>query len=170
VSGQNDATVTTVLADDIPRETSREWIHARSRFIQQDGLAVTAEGDGNGELAFHSTAQVLGERVALLVQGDVFDTLADLFFGFCGAHLGVHSLDAGEEADVFLDCEHGEEAIMLQADSNFLADGGHFGADVFAADGGVSFGRGEHACEHADRGGLSSAIVSEQGSDLITVQ
>mmetsp|Transcript_23468 Transcript_23468/g.65508 ORF Transcript_23468/g.65508 Transcript_23468/m.65508 type:complete len:907 (-) Transcript_23468:80-2800(-) len=170
MGGEDDATVATVLTDNVPSESSREGVHAGGWFVKEHGLAVAAECNGNGELALHATAEILGERVALLVQGDVFDALVDLLFGFLGGHFVVHSLDPGEELDVFPDGEHGEEAVVLQADADLLSNGGHVGTDVPAADGCVSLRRSDHTGQHADRGGLSCAVVSEQGGDLVSVQ
>ena len=97
------------LLDDLPCFSTRRWVHARSRLVQQHNLRVAEQRNSELELAFLTARNLLCKRRLLGCQIELFKCLIDHFI-----HI-LHILELAVEKKVLSHRHPGEQNVILRA-------------------------------------------------------
>ena len=120
MSSQNDSRLLVALRDlldDLPHEASSFGVHTCGRLIQKDDRRVTNEGHGDRKLSLVTTAQGASKLVSMVLQVQIADGLLEDAWDLVGSD----TLDKSIELDGLLDCESGEDRIVLRAVADQLS-------------------------------------------------
>lgn len=110
--GQDDDLVLLQLFDDVPSLSSRRWIHARGRLIEEHELLIANESDGELELTLLATREVRSECICLGAQIEKVKHLFNQLFLFFDA------FKRAEKVEVLFDCHLHAESVLLWANRN----------------------------------------------------
>src|SRR6267378_5680700 len=143
--------------DDVVNFAAHLRIETRSRFIEKNNSRIVDEGHGEGQALFLSAGELIVKSIAFILEAEPLEK----FLGLAAAFI-----EAGEKAQSFHNANLVGEGSGLQRGANFMFESCRFALRIETANGDAASIQVAEAFQNLDRGGLSSAVGSEQAEDF----
>src|SRR5579871_5768883 len=150
------------LVDQIPKCPASNGIDARSRLVEEKHGRLVQDRAPERETLLPAAREKSGEAGSAFFDPGHFQHI-----GFALGAAGLrNAVDAAEEIDVLFHSEVVVEREFLRHVPDVMLDGFRLGHDVESADRGGAGGWQKQSAEHADGGGFSGAVRSEEAEDF----
>src|SRR6266850_23529 len=163
VRGENDGLASVAaFADELDDRARSHDIETTGGFVEDHDGWIMNEGAGNGGFLLHAGGELVAAAIAKAVHVEAVEDAVDAFFQ--GDF--VEAIEPAKVLDHFLRGEAGVEGRSSGEEADVGADLFRLLDDIVTADDGGAVGRLEDGGEQAKRGGLASAVGTEEAVDF----